>query len=108
MLFVVVCALARAMCVAPVVMWPCVLRLQQMHVLVEMDNSGLVPLLEADRYEDLARMYQQLKRVAGGLALVQQVTTNDALDCDCVVALCACKHCCYYLRMRVEDFRGRF
>lgn len=51
-----------------------------MHVLVEMDNSGLVPLLEADRYEDLARLYQLLKRVSGGLLLVQQVCDTSIVD----------------------------
>lgn len=49
------------------------LLLKQMHALVEMDNSGLVPLLEADRYEDLSRMYHLLKRVKGGLELVRMV-----------------------------------
>ncbi len=49
------------------------LLLKQMHALVEMDNSGLVPLLEADRYEDLSRMYHLLKRVKGGLELIRKV-----------------------------------
>jgi cullin 3 len=35
--------------------WP------QMKALVEMEGSGLVPLLMDDKYEDLARMYSLFK-----------------------------------------------
>ena len=33
-----------------------------MRALVEMEGSGLVPLLEGDKYEDLARMYSLLRQ----------------------------------------------
>lgn len=46
---------------------------KQMVALVEMHNSGLVPLLRDDKFEDLQRMYTLLKRVDGGLALVRTV-----------------------------------
>ena len=69
-----------------------------MHVLVEMDNSGLVPLLEADRYEDLARMYQLLKRVVGGLHLVQQVRRKALIP---AVGYDACLLVCTATRVRV-------
>jgi cullin 3 len=42
-----------------------------MRALVEMDGSGLVPMLEGDRYEDLGRMYSLLRRVDGGLQLMR-------------------------------------
>ena len=46
-----------------------------MKALVEMEGSGLVAMLEGDKYEDLARMYALLKRVVdGGLALMRQVS----------------------------------
>ena len=35
----------------------------QMRALVDMENSGLVPLLEGDKYEDLARMYSLFRHV---------------------------------------------
>jgi hypothetical protein len=45
-----------------------------MKALVEMEGSGLVAMLEGDKYDDLARMYSLLKRVVdGGLALMRQV-----------------------------------
>ena len=34
-----------------------------MRALVEMEGSGLVPLLEGDKYEDLARMYSLFRHV---------------------------------------------
>ncbi len=45
----------------------------QMTALVEMENSGLVPLLVGDQYEDLARMYALFRRVDGGLDLLRSV-----------------------------------
>lgn len=46
----------------------------QMKALVEMEGSGLVAMLEGDKYEDLSRMYALLKRVVdGGLGLMRQV-----------------------------------
>ena len=45
----------------------------QMTALVEMENSGLVPLLVGDGYEDLARMYALFRRVDGGLDLLRSV-----------------------------------
>ncbi len=35
----------------------------QMRALVEMEESGLVPMLVGDRYEDLGRMYSLFRRV---------------------------------------------
>jgi hypothetical protein len=46
---------------------------RQMRSLVEMDGSGLVPLLQADRFADLGRMYVLFKRVEGGNELLRQV-----------------------------------
>ena len=43
----------------------------QMRALAEMENSGVVPLLEGDKYEDLQRMYMLFKRVEGGLDLLR-------------------------------------
>ena len=43
----------------------------QMRALAEMENSGVVPLLEGDKYEDLQRMYLLFKRVEGGLDLAR-------------------------------------
>ena len=45
----------------------------QMNALVEMENSGLVPLLVGDQYEDLGRMYSLFRRVDGGLDLLRSV-----------------------------------
>jgi len=39
--------------------------------LVEMEGSGLVPLLRDDRHADLSRMYRLFRRVDGGLALLR-------------------------------------
>ena len=45
----------------------------QMRALVEMDNSGLVVLLEQDQYDDLARMYSLFKRLDDGLNLIRKI-----------------------------------
>ena len=45
----------------------------QMGALVDMENSGLVPLLVGDQYEDLGRMYALFRRVDGGLDLLRSV-----------------------------------
>eukprot|EP00878_Enallax_costatus_P014463 GHUV01015127.1.p1 GENE.GHUV01015127.1~~GHUV01015127.1.p1 ORF type:complete len:678 (+),score=256.68 GHUV01015127.1:760-2793(+) len=45
----------------------------QMKALVEMEGSGLVPLLIDDAYEDLGRMYSLFKRVDDGLSLLKTV-----------------------------------
>ena len=42
-----------------------------MRALAEMENSGLVPLLMADRTEDLARMHALFARVDGGSELLR-------------------------------------
>ncbi len=49
----------------------------QMRTLVEMENSGLVPLLRDDKYEDLSRMYALFKRVDGGLELLRKVSSQS-------------------------------
>lgn len=46
---------------------------EQMRALVEMEGSGLVAMLEGDRYADLARMHALLRRVPdGGPQLMRQ------------------------------------
>jgi len=45
----------------------------QMRALVEMDNSGLVVLLEQAQYEDLARMYSLFKRLDDGLNMIRKI-----------------------------------
>lgn len=45
----------------------------QMHGLLEMENSGLVPLLLHDKFEDLGRMYCLYKRVDKGLELMRSL-----------------------------------
>jgi hypothetical protein len=45
----------------------------QMRALVEMDNSGLVVLLEQAQYEDLARMYSLFKRLDEGLNMIRKI-----------------------------------
>ncbi len=44
-----------------------------MRALVEMDNSGLVVLLEQAQYEDLARMYLLFKRLDEGLNMIRKI-----------------------------------
>ena len=44
-----------------------------MRALVEMDNSGLVVLLEQDQYDDLARMYSLFKRLDNGLDIIRKI-----------------------------------
>mmetsp|Transcript_25320 Transcript_25320/g.80122 ORF Transcript_25320/g.80122 Transcript_25320/m.80122 type:complete len:736 (-) Transcript_25320:24-2231(-) len=45
----------------------------QMRVLIDMENSGLVPMLQHDKYDDLARMYMMFKRV--GPKALQELRT---------------------------------
>lgn len=45
----------------------------QMRALVEMDNSGLVVLLEQAQYEDLARMCSLFKRLDEGLNMIRTI-----------------------------------
>ena len=45
----------------------------QMRTLVEMDGSGMVPLLLADRNQDLKRMYELFRRTDASLDLMRQV-----------------------------------
>lgn len=42
-----------------------------MKVLMEMENSGFIALIEGGKYEDLGRMYVLFKRVPGGLDLLR-------------------------------------
>lgn len=70
-----VSALQAALCLDGVhlhqtVVGPCSL---QMRALVEMENSGLVVLLEQDQYDDLARMYSLFKRLDDGLGLIRKM-----------------------------------
>lgn len=52
----------------------------QMKALVEMENSGLVPLLRDDKYEDLGRMFALFRRVEGGLALIRSTMADYVRD----------------------------
>ena len=45
----------------------------QMRTLVEMDGSGMVPLLLANRNQDLKRMYELFRRTDASLELMRQV-----------------------------------
>eukprot|EP00195_Chlamydomonas_chlamydogama_P006506 CAMPEP_0202902692 /NCGR_PEP_ID=MMETSP1392-20130828/17001_1 /ASSEMBLY_ACC=CAM_ASM_000868 /TAXON_ID=225041 /ORGANISM="Chlamydomonas chlamydogama, Strain SAG 11-48b" /LENGTH=715 /DNA_ID=CAMNT_0049589497 /DNA_START=313 /DNA_END=2460 /DNA_ORIENTATION=+ len=55
--------------------------LNQMKSLVEMENSGLIPMLRDDKYEDLGRMYSLFRRVDGGLALIRSVLSDYVKEC---------------------------
>ncbi len=46
---------------------------RQMRALADMENSGVVPMLQQDKYADLARMYGLFRRVEGGLDLLRTV-----------------------------------
>ncbi|OIV90285.1 hypothetical protein TanjilG_08322 [Lupinus angustifolius] len=47
-----------------------------MHTLVHMEISGLVIMLQNDKYEDLGRMYNLFRRVPEGLTIVKEVMTS--------------------------------
>ena len=47
-----------------------------MKALVEMENSGLVPMLRDDKFDDLGRMYQLLRKVDGGANLIRGVMSD--------------------------------
>ncbi|KIZ00668.1 cullin 3 [Monoraphidium neglectum] len=53
---------------------------EQMRALVDMEGSGLVAMLEGDKYEDLGRMYGLLKRVEGGPGLMRQVMCDHVKE----------------------------
>lgn len=50
-----------------------------MRALAEMENSGLVPLLQHDKYEDINRMYVLFKRVDKGLDLMRSMLGTSHL-----------------------------
>lgn len=54
--------------------------LWQMRALVDMEGSGLVPMLQQDKYEDLGRMYTLFRRVEGGLDLMRSVLGDHIKD----------------------------
>ena len=47
-----------------------------MRPLVEMENSGLVALLQQDQNEDLARMHTLFRRVQGGHDLIRTIMAD--------------------------------
>ena len=47
-----------------------------MRALVEMEHSGLIPMLRDDKYEGLARMYHLFRRVEGGAQLIRTVMSD--------------------------------
>lgn len=47
-----------------------------------MENSGLVPLLMADRAEDLARMHALFARVEGGSELLRAGMVRSVVSMD--------------------------
>lgn len=51
-----------------------------MRALVDMEGSGLVPMLQQDKYEDLGRMYTLFRRVEGGLDLMRSVLGDHIKD----------------------------
>ncbi|GJP50323.1 hypothetical protein CLOM_g9454 [Closterium sp. NIES-68] len=51
-----------------------------LRLLVDMENSGLVPMLVNDKYEDIARMYRLLKRVPAGLQTMREVMAGHLRD----------------------------
>lgn len=51
-----------------------------MRALVEMEGTGLVPMLLGDKYEDLGRMYSLFRRVEGGLDLMRQMLGDHIKD----------------------------
>ena len=51
-----------------------------MRALVDMEGSGLVPMLQQDKYEDLGRMYTLFRRVEGGLDLMRSVLGEHIKD----------------------------
>ncbi|BDA49097.1 Cullin-3 [Coccomyxa sp. Obi] len=53
---------------------------KQMRALVDMEGSGLVPMLQQDKYEDLGRMYSLFRRVEGGLDLMRSVLGDHIKD----------------------------
>jgi hypothetical protein len=46
---------------------------KQMRSLVDMENSGMVPMLQQDKHADLSRMHQLFKRVPEGVDLLRSV-----------------------------------
>lgn len=49
---------------------------RQLRALVDMEHSGVVPMLQQDKFGDLARMYGLFRRVEGGFDLLRQVGLN--------------------------------
>ena len=45
----------------------------QKRALAEMEQSGLIPLVQQDKLEDLGRMHALFRRVDGGAELMRQV-----------------------------------
>ena len=62
-----------------------------------MENSGLIPLIQQDKLEDLGRMYTLFRRVDGGAELMRQVGSR-MLACACT---CVHMHMC-----RTSDLSG--
>lgn len=64
----------------------------RMGTLVEMENSGMVCMLQQDQYADLARMFSLFKRVEGGVDLLKKVCgagvrcVREAILWDCLPA----------------------
>ncbi len=51
-----------------------------MKSLAEMENSGLIPMLRDDKYDDLARMYQLFRRVEGGALLIRTLMSEHVKE----------------------------
>lgn len=81
-----------------------------MRALVDMESSGLVAMLEGDKYDDLGRMYALLKRVDGGMGLMRQVGGARVHACvrACVGIACVgvCAFCMRALLKRVDGGTG--
>ena len=48
----------------------------QMQGLAEMENSGFIPLLQHDKYKDLARMFTLFRRIERGLDFMRGMMGN--------------------------------
>ena len=62
--------------------------------LIEMENSGVVVLLQDQKLDDLARMYRLFARISKGLdpiaVIIKEYSTNEVPVCLCCPLLLQC------------------
>lgn len=63
----------------------------QKKALAEMEHSGLIPLIQQDKLEDLGRMHALFRRVDGGAELMRQVSLRRMLCTAASLAFAAAK-----------------